>query len=84
MQVWHGWHGHIPSEANTAGDSVLVAKDPCGAHLVRSEDGTQLMLVHGLREVGDVEIRIGVVSEGLELRVEGLLNKVSAEDHQHE
>ena len=37
----------------------------------------KLVLVHGLGEVGHVEIGIVLVREGLELRVEGLLERQS-------
>ena len=36
------------------------------------EEIGELMLVHGLRKIGHVEVCVALVGEGLELRVEGL------------
>ena len=53
--------------------SILVTQDTGGADIVRDKQLFELVLVHRLRKVGHVEIGITFVLEGLELRVEGLL-----------
>jgi hypothetical protein len=76
LWVNEGWAGidyHLPCESNTAAMTVYVTKDARRAHLVRREEVAEIMLVHGLREVGNVEVGVLFVGECLELRVEGLL-----------
>jgi hypothetical protein len=76
LWVNEGWAGidyHLPCESNTAAMTVPVTKDARRAHLVRREEVAEIMLVHGLREVGNVEVGVLFVGECLELRVEGLL-----------
>jgi len=40
---------------------------------VRRKEVAEVMLVHALREVGDVEVGVLFIGECLEFRVEGLL-----------
>lgn len=47
---------------------------------MRSEEVGELVLIHRLGQVGDVEVGVTFVGECLELRVEGLLMKVSLAD----
>jgi hypothetical protein len=71
-----GWAGvgcNLPRESNTAAVTVPVTKDARRAHLVRREEVAEIVLVHGLREVGNIEVGVLFVGERLELRVEGLL-----------
>ena len=53
--------------------TIPVAKDASRADLVWGKEVAKLMLVHALREVGDVEVSVTFVGECLELRVEGFL-----------
>ena len=53
--------------------TIPVAKDASRADLVWGKEVAKLMLVHALREVGDVEVSVTFIGECLELRVEGLL-----------
>lgn len=46
---------------------------------MRSEEVAQLMLIHALGKVGDVEVGVLLVRESLELRVEGLLQECQCE-----
>jgi hypothetical protein len=55
--------------------AVPVAKNARGAHLVRRKEVAEVMLVHRLREVGNVEVGVLFVGECLELGVEGFLVK---------
>ena len=66
MQV----QGSIPSEANTTTVAVLVAKDTRRGHLVWSEKLGELVLVHRLWQVRDVQVGVVIVRERLELAVE--------------
>lgn len=67
------WRAPIPSKADTTTMAILVSKDTGGADLVWREEIRKLMLIHALWKVGDVEIGVLLVCEGLELRVERLL-----------
>jgi uncharacterized membrane protein len=53
--------------------TVPVAKNTSRADLVRREEVAKFMLVHALREVGNVEVSVTFVGKCLELRVEGFL-----------
>ena len=66
----------LPGESNTAAVAVPVAKNARRAHLVRCKEVAEVMLIHGLREVGHVEVGVLFVGKRLELRVEGFLAKV--------
>ena len=71
-----GWAGvgcNLPCESNTAAMAVPVTENARRAHLVRREEVAEVMLVHGLREVGNVEVGVLFIGECLELRVERLL-----------
>ena len=61
-----------PSEANSTAVARLVAENSRRADLVRCEELGELVLVHRLGEVGDVEVRVVFVGKGLELGVERL------------
>lgn len=61
---------YSPSEAYTTTIAILVAQDPGRSHLVRCEKLAELVLIHRLREVRDVEVRVALVREGLELGIE--------------
>jgi hypothetical protein len=63
----------LPCKANTASTALSVAKDASGADFVRSKEVSKRVLVHGLGQVGDVEVGVLFVRERLELRVEGFL-----------
>ena len=65
-----GSNENLPSKANTAAAALSIAKDASRADLVRSKEVSKGVLVHGLRQVGDVEVGVLFVGEGLELRVE--------------
>ena len=65
-----GNNDNLPSKANTAAAALSIAKDASRADLVRSKEVSKGVLVHGLRQVGDVEVGVLFVGEGLELRVE--------------
>ena len=65
----------LPSETNTTTVAILVAKDAGRAHLVRNEELGEVVLVHRLWQVRDVQVGVLVVSEGLELGVERLLSR---------
>jgi hypothetical protein len=67
---------NVPCKTNTAAMAVPVAKDASRAHLVRSKKVAKLVLVHALREVRHIEVGVELIGEGLELRVEGLLEEV--------
>jgi hypothetical protein len=60
--------------------AVPVTKNARRAHLVRREEVAEIMLVHGLREVGNVEVGVLFVGERLELRVEGFLVDVVSDE----
>jgi hypothetical protein len=64
----------LPSKANTTAAALSVAKDASRADLVRSKEVSKGMLVHGLGQVGDVEVGVLFVGKGLELRVERFLD----------
>lgn len=64
---------YSPSEANTTTIAVLVAQDARRRYLVRCKKLAELVLIHRLREVGDVEVRVALVRKGLELGVERFL-----------
>jgi hypothetical protein len=64
----------LPCKANTTSSALSVAKDASRANLVGSKEVSKRMLVHGLRQVGDVEVGVLLVRERLQLRVEGLLD----------
>lgn len=72
-EEWAGIDYHLPCESNTTAMAVPVTKDARRAHLVRCEEVAEIVLVHGLREVGNVEVGVLFVGECLELRVEGFL-----------
>ena len=74
--MWTGIGLGLPRKPNTAAVAVLVAKNARRAHLVRRKEVAEVMLVHGLREVGDVEVGVLFVGECLELGVERFLMKV--------
>lgn len=63
-----------PSEAYTTTIAVLVTQDARRSHLVRRKKLAELVLIHRLREVGDVEVCVSLVREGLELGVERFLD----------
>jgi hypothetical protein len=60
--------------------AVPVTKNARRAHLVRREEVAEIMLVHGLREVGNVEVGVLFVGERLEFRVEGFLVDVVSDE----
>jgi hypothetical protein len=64
---------HSPSEADATTMSDLVTENTCGCNIVWLEQLGEIMLVHVLRQVGDVEVRVVLVRESLELGVERLL-----------
>jgi len=47
---------------------------------MRSKELSKLMLVHRFRQVGNVKVGVVVIGEGLELRIERLLNIVSIDE----
>jgi hypothetical protein len=64
----------LPSKANTTAAALSVAKDPSRADLVRSKEISKGVLIHGLRQVGDVKVGVLFVGKGLELGVERFLD----------
>lgn len=56
--------------------TVPVAKNARRAHLVRCKEVAEVVLIHGLWEVGNVEVGVLFIGKCLELRVEGFLMKV--------
>ena len=66
----------LPCESNAAAVAVPVAKNARRAHLMRCKEVAEVVLIHGLWEVGDVEVGVLFVGKRLELRVEGFLAKV--------
>jgi hypothetical protein len=56
--------------------AVPVAKNARRAHFVRCKEVAEVVLIHGLREVGNVEVGVLFIGKRLELRVEGFLMKV--------
>ena len=67
----------IPSKANTTTVTILVAKNAGRGHLVRGEKLGELVLIHRLWQVRDIQVGVVIVRERLELAVERLLHKVS-------
>ena len=67
---------HVPCESDAAAVAVPVAKNARRAHLVRCKEVAEVVLIHGLWEVGDVEVGVLFVGKRLELGVEGFLMKV--------
>ena len=67
----------IPSKANTTTVTVLVTEDARRGHLVWREKLGELVLVHRLRQVRDVQVGVVIIRERLELAVERFLHKVS-------
>ena len=47
--------------------AILVAEDPRGADLVRCKQISELVLIHGRRQVGDVKVGVLLIGESLEL-----------------
>ena len=56
---------------------ALLTEDAGGAHLVWSEQLSEIMLVHRLGQVRHVEVGVVLIGEGLQLRVERLLFGIS-------
>ena len=69
----------VPSEANATTVAVLVPENASGANLVRGEQVAELVLIHTLRQVGNVKVGVTLVRKRLQLGVEGLLRNVSGE-----
>jgi hypothetical protein len=67
---------NVPCKTNAAAMAIPVTKNASRAHLVRSKEVAKLVLVHALREVRHIEVGVELIGEGLELRVEGLLEEV--------
>ena len=63
------------SETNATTDTSGIAKDAAGANLVGSENCRQLVLIHFLGQVRHIEVRVRLVGELLQLRIEGLPSK---------
>ena len=57
--------------------TILVPQDARRANLVWSEEIGELVLIHSLGQVGNVEVSVAFVRECLELGVERLLSKAS-------
>ena len=53
--------------------TILVAKNAGRGHLVRGEELGELVLIHRLWQVRDVQVGVVIVRERLELAVERLL-----------
>lgn len=60
------------SKANTTAIALAVTKDAGRADLVWCEDAGKIMLVHGTRNVGHIQVGVAFVGELLELGVERL------------
>jgi hypothetical protein len=56
----------LPCKANTTSTALSVAKDASRADFVGSKEVSKRVLVHGLRQVGDVEVGVLFVGERLE------------------
>ena len=67
---------HVPCESDAAAVAVPVAKNARRAHFVRCKEVAEVVLIHGLWEVGDVEVGVLFVGKRLELGVERLLVKL--------
>jgi hypothetical protein len=65
--------GYVPGKPNTTADAIVRAQDARRADFVWSEKVAELVLIHACWQVGDVEIGVALVREGLELRVERFL-----------
>jgi len=68
-----GQQNDSPSKADSTTGTVLVAEDSGRADLVRSEDRCKLVLVQRLRQIGNVEVGVTLISKRLELGVERFL-----------
>ena len=75
---------NLPCESNTAAVAVPVTKNARRAHLVWGKEVAEVVLIHGLREVGNVEVGVLFIGECLELRVEGLLVSVVSDEAQND
>ena len=64
---------HVPCESDAAAVAVPAAKNARRAHLVRCKEVAEVVLIHGLWEVGDVEVGVLFVGKRLELGVERFL-----------
>ena len=56
----------LPCKADTTSTALSVAKDASRADFVGSKEVSKRVLVHGLRQVGDVEVGVLFVGERLE------------------
>ena len=65
---------HSPSKANATAVAILVPQDARRGDIVRGKELCELVLVHRLRQVRDVEIGVALVLKGLELGIERLLS----------
>ena len=50
--------------------AILVSKDAGRHHLMWSKEVAELVLVHGLGQVRDVEIGVLLIGEGLQFGIE--------------
>lgn len=63
----------LPSEPNASAVAQVVAKNLAGQDCVAQEDGSELRLVRLRGQVGDVQVRGGIVALSLETRIERFL-----------
>lgn len=59
-----------PSKPHATTMPVLIPQDTRGAHLVRSKQLGQLVLIHRLGQIGDVKVGVVIIGKRLELGVE--------------